>query len=65
MKKGEILLFDALAFYAPGINTTNTTRYAITAAYHAVDELLPVEYNKHRVLVSGKRIYCGNEFNWE
>ena len=65
MKKGEILLFDALIFHTPGINMTDTTRYAITAAYHAVDELLPVEYNKHRVLVSGKRVYCGNEFNWE
>ena len=65
MKKGEILIFDSLAFHTPGINSTDETRYAITAAYHAVDELLPIECNKHRILVSGKRTYCGNQYNWE
>ncbi len=65
INKGEILLFDALLFHTPGINSTEKTRYAITAAYTAVDELLPIEYNTQKVLVAGKRTYCGNEFNWE
>ena len=65
MEKGEILIFDSLAFHTPGINSTDETRYAITAAYHSVDELLPVECNEHRLLMSGERVYCGNEFNWE
>lgn len=64
MKKGEILIFDSLLFHSPGINSTKETRYAITAAYHAVDELLPIDYTKHRVLMCGERVYCGNEYNW-
>lgn len=64
MKKGEILIFDTLVFHSPGINLTDQTRYAVTAAYQAMDELLPSEFNTQKVLVSGERKYCGNEFNW-
>lgn len=64
MKKGEILIFDSLIFHSPGINSTQESRYAITAAYHGVDELLPVDCNKHRILMCGERVYCGNEYNW-
>ncbi len=65
VRKGDVLIFDTLIFHSPGINLTDEPRYAITAAYHAVDELLPTKCNHHRILVSGKRTYCGNELNWE
>jgi ectoine hydroxylase-related dioxygenase (phytanoyl-CoA dioxygenase family) len=63
-KKGDILFFDSLVFHTPGINLTGDVRYAITAAYHASDELTKGEDQEGRVLVSGERVYRGNELNW-
>jgi ectoine hydroxylase-related dioxygenase (phytanoyl-CoA dioxygenase family) len=64
MKKGEIVIFDALIFHAPGINQTNEASYTVTAAYHACDELTKSLGHDAKVLVSGERIYRGNELNW-
>ena len=61
---GDILLLDSLVFHTPGINYTDETRVAITASYRSVDELLLLDDPNVR-LVSGQRVYCGNELSWE
>ena len=65
MEKGGILLFDSLAFHSPGINLSNHVRYALTASYHASDELAKESYFESKVLMCGERIYRGNELNWK
>ena len=64
MEKGGILFFDSLVFHSPGINLSRNVRYAITAAYHASDELIKSEDHEDKILVSGERLYRGNELHW-
>ena len=64
MKKGEILIMDSLVFHTPTVNKTDYIRYAITGAYHSIDEL-NLSSNEQSVLISGEKTYCGNEYNWE
>lgn len=63
MKKGQVLLFDAVLFHTPGDNNTDTPRSVMTASYHAMDELRPLNTyeNGESVLVVGKRFYGGNK----
>lgn len=60
MKKGEILLFDSLAFHTVGKNTTDFERMSVCMGFHSVDELNN-ENPAHLYLARGERIYKGND----
>jgi ectoine hydroxylase-related dioxygenase (phytanoyl-CoA dioxygenase family) len=60
-EKGDILLFDSLAFHTTGKNNSRLTRMSIAAGYHSVDELDGIQQHEKRVLVRGQRIYRGND----
>jgi len=61
-EKGDVLFMDSLMFHSVGMNNSNQTRISLNLAYTSVDELLPLDYSKYRVLVKGERLYRGNIF---
>lgn len=65
LSQGDVLIFDSLLFHSPSLNLTDTPRFVMTACYHACDELSKSSVSStERILVSGQRVYCGNELNW-
>jgi phytanoyl-CoA hydroxylase len=59
MPAGGVLLFDGLAFHSSGFNSSPAPRFAMTGAYHSVDELLrPAPAMS--VLVCGERLHRGD-----
>lgn len=60
MPEGGLLVIDSYLMHSAGVNHTDGTRISMTAGYHSVDELSDAP-NPKRVLVSGERIYQGND----
>jgi ectoine hydroxylase-related dioxygenase (phytanoyl-CoA dioxygenase family) len=60
MPAGGLVLIDSSIIHGAGENRTSGTRLSMTAGYHSVDELAGME-NPRRVLVSGERLYLGND----
>jgi ectoine hydroxylase-related dioxygenase (phytanoyl-CoA dioxygenase family) len=60
MPAGGLVLIDSAIIHGAGPNRTSGTRMSMTAGYHSVDELAGME-NPRRVLISGERLYMGND----
>lgn len=60
MQKGDVLLFDSLAFHTVGRNKTDTERMSICMGFHSVDELVGGK-PRHLALMKGERLYRGND----
>jgi ectoine hydroxylase-related dioxygenase (phytanoyl-CoA dioxygenase family) len=61
VQRGGILIFDSLAFHSVGPNTSDTDRTSIVLGYRSVDELEHTSFGDGQLLVSGRRIYRGND----
>jgi phytanoyl-CoA hydroxylase len=57
---GQMLAIDSTIFHRAGANGTDASRMSITIGYQSVDELDDSE-DPTRVLISGERIYMGND----
>ena len=57
---GQMLAIDSTLFHRIGENRTDETRMSMTIGYQSVDEFIDQE-NPKRILVSGERIYGGND----
>ena len=62
IEPGGIVLLNNLTYHSTGHGDGTAKRYAITFCYHAYDELSP-SLEDHQILVSGDRIYKGNDQN--
>jgi ectoine hydroxylase-related dioxygenase (phytanoyl-CoA dioxygenase family) len=60
MPAGGMIAIDSTIIHGAGRNYTSNTRMSMTMGYHSVDELSDAE-NPKRALVSGERIYMGND----
>ena len=61
MPEGGVLLFNALAFHGVGANASGDSRISMTLGFRAVDELDFSPDGNRQILVSGERIYRGND----
>jgi ectoine hydroxylase-related dioxygenase (phytanoyl-CoA dioxygenase family) len=58
---GGALLFDGTLFHATGENTSANSRAAIVLGFRSCDELDALPDESRQVIVTGKRLYRGND----
>jgi hypothetical protein len=60
MLSGQILAFDGLIFHAAGKGSEPGRRFALSGAYHSVDELKSPPHPAQATVVLGNNIYRGD-----
>jgi len=60
VQAGKMMAIDSTVFHRAGANITESSRMSMTIGYQSVDELNDSD-DPTRVLISGERIYMGND----